>query len=158
MADINDIKQIINNPNTVKIVGTVGTDGVPHTAVKQSLHLNNDGRIEYVELFESSKSYRNVTGSIWYNKKVSISILSENKESYEIVGEIERILIAGKEYEKVYTKVLEEKGYDIAAVVLIVPETIENNSPKGKFEEQEKTRLFYKHLDRFSKQQVAENH
>lgn len=151
MADINDIKQIINDPETVKIVGTVGVDGVPHTAVKQSLHINKEGKIEYVELFESSKSYRNITGSLWYNKKVSISILSKNNESFEIVGEIDRILIAGREYEKVYTKVLEQKGFDIAAVITIIPETVENSSPNEKFEEQEKTRLFFKHLDRLSK-------
>jgi len=152
MANIDEIKQIINDPKTVKIVGTVGVDDVPHTAVKQSLHVNDEGKIEYIELFESSESYRNVTASLWYNKKVSVLILSPDKESYEIIGEPERILIAGREYEAVYTKVLEEKGYDIAAVVTIAPESVENSSPKEKFKDQEKTRLFYKHLDRLSKE------
>lgn len=152
MANIDGIKQIINDPKTVKIVGTVGIDGVPHSAVKQSLHVNDEGKIEYIELFESSESYRNVTAGLWYNKKVSVLILSPDKESYEIIGEPERILIAGREYEAVYTKVLEEKGYDIAAVVTIAPESVENSSPKEKFKDQEKTRLFYKHLDRLSKE------
>lgn len=151
MASIYDIKHIINDTKTVKVVGTVGIDGIPHTVVKQSLHVNEEGNIEYVELFESSKSYRNITGSLWYNKKVSILIYNGNNESYEIVGEPTKILVAGREYEKVYTKILEEKGFDIAAVITIVPNSIEVQSPKEKFLEQEKTKIFFKHLDRLSK-------
>ena len=52
---------------------------------------------------------------------------------------------------KVYTEILEQKGFDIAAIVTIVPEVVENQSPKEKFEEQEKTRPFFKHLDRLKK-------
>jgi len=151
MADINDIKQIINDPKTVKIIGTVGIEGAPHTAVKQSLHINDAGKLEYIELFESSKSYRNITGSLWYDKKVSISLIGENRESYTIFGSPDRILIAGREFEKVYTKTLEEKGYDIAAIITITPEIIERNDPKEKFEKQDSSRLFYKHLDRLKK-------
>jgi hypothetical protein len=151
MGSINDIKQVINNPKTVKTLGTVGIDGVPHTAVKQTLHVNDEGKLQYIELFESSKSYRNITGSLWYAKKVSISLLGENRESYEIVGYPDQILISGREFEKAYAETLETKGYDIAAIVTIVPESVENNSPDIKFNEQDKTRLFYKHLDRLSK-------
>lgn len=151
MANIYDIKNLINDPKTIKVVGTVGIDGIPHTAVKQSLSVNDEGNIEYVELFESAKSYRNVTGSLWYNKKVSISVYGENKESYTIVGEPKKILVSGREYEKVYTKFLEEKGFDIAAIITIVPEAIENQSPKEKFAAQEETRVFFRHLDRLSK-------
>jgi len=157
MGNINDIKQIINNPKTVKTVGTVGIDGVPHIAVKQTLHVNDEGKIQYIELFESSKSYRNITGSLWYAKKVSISLLSENKESYEIVGYPDQILISGREFEKAYTETLETKGYDIAAIITIIPESVENNSPNIKFAEQDKTRLFYKHLDRLSKDNSKNN-
>jgi len=151
MGNINDIKQVINNPKTVKTLGTVSIDGVPHTAVKQTLHVNDEGKLQYIELFESSKSYRNITGSLWYAKKVSISLLSENRESFEIVGYPDQILISGREFEKAYAETLETKGYDIAAIVTIVPESVENNSPDIKFNEQDKTRLFYKHLDRLSK-------
>lgn len=152
MASINDIREIVNSPKSVKVVGTVGADSIPHTAVKQTLHINEEGNIEYVELFESSLSYKNITGSIWFDKKVSVLVYGENKESYEIIGKVDHILVAGREYEAVYAKILEEKGYDIAAVITIIPERVENQSPKDKFEEQENTRLFYKHLDRLSKE------
>ncbi|HEY8805581.1 MAG TPA: hypothetical protein VIM42_10860 [Clostridium sp.] len=151
MANINDIKHIINNPKTLKVLATVGIDGVPYTEVKQTLHVNEDGNIEYIELFESSQSYRNVTGSLWYDKKVSIAIYGENKESYAIVGIPEKINVSGRDYERTYTKILEEKGFDIAAIITIVPESLENQSPKEKFEEQEKTRPFFRHLDRLKK-------
>lgn len=151
MASINDIRNIVNDPKSLKVVGTVGADGIPHMAVKQTLHINEEGTIEYVELFEASLSYKNITGSIWFDKKVSVLVYGENKENYEIIGKLDRILVAGREYEAVYKRILEEKGYDIAAVVTIIPERIKNQSPKDRFEEQENTRLFYKHLDRLSK-------
>ena len=56
--------------------------------------------LKYIELFESSQSYKNVTGSIRYDKKVSIAVYGENKESYAIIGKPQRINIAGREYEK----------------------------------------------------------
>jgi len=151
MTNIHDIKHIINNPRTLKVLATVDIDGVPYTAVKQTLHVNEDGNVEYVELFESSQSYRNATGSIWYDKKVSIAVYGENKESYTIIGKPQRINIAGREYEKVYTEFLEEKGFDIAAIITIVPEFIVNQSPEENFAEQEKTRPFFRHLDRLKK-------
>lgn len=151
MASIIDIKSIVNDPKTLKVVGTVGVNGNPHTAVKQSLHINEEGNIEYIELLESSESYKNITGSIWFDKKVSVLVYGENKENYEILGTVDHILVAGRDYEAAYTKALEEKGYDIAAVITIIPEQVDNKSPKDKFEEQENTRLFYKHLDRLSK-------
>lgn len=151
MADINDIKEIINNPETLKVLATVGIDGVTHTSVKQSLHINEEGNIEYIELFESSQSYRNVTGSIWYDKKVSIAVYGKDKESYSIVGKPVKIHVAGRYFEKVYSEVLERLGFDTAAVVIIKPESVENQSPKEKFEEEDKNKPFFKHLDRIQK-------
>ena len=148
MASIEEIKSIVNDPNTLKVVGTVGVNGNPHIAVKQTLHINEDGNLEYIELLESSESYKNITGSIWFDKKVSVLVYGENRESYEVTGKVDRILVAGRDYEAAYTKILDEKGYDIAAVITIIPEKVDNKSPKDKFEEQEKERLFYKHLDR----------
>lgn len=150
MATMEEIKSIVNDPNSIKVVGTVDIKGNPHTAVKQSLHINEDGNIEYIELLESSESYKNITGSIWFDKKVSVLVYGDNRVSYEITGRVDRILVAGEDYQAAYTKLLDEKGYDIAAVIIIIPEKVDNKSPKDKFEEQEKERLFYKHLDRLS--------
>ncbi|MFL0195257.1 hypothetical protein ACJDU8_06705 [Clostridium sp. WILCCON 0269] len=151
MANINDIKNIINNSETTKILATVGINGIPHTSVKQTIHINEEGNIEYVELFESSQSYRNITGSIWYDKKVSIAICGKNKESYTIIGRPVKILITGRYFEEIYSDILEKLGFDMAAVVIIEPESIENQSPRDKFEKQEKDKPFFKHLDRIKK-------
>jgi hypothetical protein len=77
-------------------------------------------------------------------------VLGANRESYEITGKVDRILIAGRKFEEIYSKILQDKGFDIAAVVIIIPEKVDNKSAKDKFEEQESTRMFYKHLDRLS--------
>lgn len=154
MAQITDIAHIINAPKTIKIVGTVSIDGQPHTAAKQSLRLNSSGELEYVELLESSQSYRNITAAIWFNKKVSVTVFSETGECYEIIGRPDRILVAGREYEQAYIRYLDEKGYDIAAVVRIVPEKVNNLSSRQKQDEQNRSHLFYHHLDRLA---ITEN-
>ena len=148
MINIDDIKDIINNPNTIKVVETVNVHGIPHAAIKQSLHVDDEGNVEYVELFESSKSYKNITRSLWYNKKVSILIYDGADKSYEIIGKPVKILVSGKKYEKIYTEILKKKGFDIAAVITVVPEDVENQGSQGKFSEQEKSKIFFKHLDR----------
>ena len=51
MANIQDIKHIINDPKTLKVLATVGIDGVPYTAVKQTLHVNEEGNIEIHRTF-----------------------------------------------------------------------------------------------------------
>ncbi len=66
-------------------------------------------------------------------------------------GSVRRILIAGRKFEQVYRKLREEKGFDIAAVVTITPEEVEDLRPEKKFEEQERDHFFFKHLDRIAK-------
>ncbi|MDR0881673.1 MAG: hypothetical protein LBP55_03910 [Candidatus Adiutrix sp.] len=148
MPAIEDIRDIINDPQTVKVVGTVSPAGQPHTAVKQSLTVNDQGELEYLELFESSESYRNITSGLWRDLPVSVTVLSARGEAYNITGRTRRILVAGRKYEERYREVLEKHGYDLAAVVTISPQAISDESPRRKFEEQERDRFFFKHLDR----------
>ncbi len=92
--------------------------------------MDESGELQYAELFEASRSYRNVTASLWFDKKVSVLILGPNREAYEVRGSVRRILIAGRKFEQVYRKLREEKGFDIAAVVTITPEEVEDLRPE----------------------------
>ena len=147
MASFKEIESLVNDPQSIKILVTVSADGIVHAVPKGTIHTDEAGNIEYAELFESSQSYRNITASLWFNKKAAILIIA-----YEVSGSIKTILVAGRKFEEAYKKIEAEKGFDIAAVIKIVPESVEDLNPRKKFAEQEETHFFYKHLDRIAKQ------
>ena len=151
MVSLKEIEPIINDKNSIRIVAAVGADGVVHAAPKGTLYVDEAGYLQYAELFEASKSYRNVTASLWFDKKVAVLIIGKNREAYEVTGSVRKISVAGRKFEEVYRKIQEEKGFDLAAVVTIVPEKVEDLQPGKKFEEQEQNHFFFKHLDRIAK-------
>jgi hypothetical protein len=145
------ITRLLNDPDSVKIVTAIGPDGIPHSAPKGTLRIDEEENIEYVEILESSKSYRNATYSLWFDKKVAVLVIGPKREVYEITGVVRTILVAGRKFEEVYKRLEASRGFDISAVVTIVPESVENLSPAEKIAEQEKHHFFYRHLDRIAK-------
>lgn len=143
-----EVKKILNSENSIKVLATVDKEGIPHVAFKNSIHVNEDGYIEYLELIESSRTNKNMVYSIWFGKTVIINVL-EGKRSFLIRGIPYRSIIAGREFEKAYCRVQEKKGkIDLGAVWLIEPiEIIEETFEKRRVEEEEAHPIL-KHLDR----------
>lgn len=154
MAVISDeLKQIISDPETLKVLGSIDKNGVPHVVFKGSLHVNEDGNLEYYELLESAQSNKNLVHSIWFDKKVAFNILSSDKKSFEIVGRPLKSITAGKEFEKAYVAVRDKYGdVDLGAIWIIEPEQIKNESFAVRKAEQEEQYPILKHLDRLYKQ------
>ncbi|HOV26381.1 MAG TPA: pyridoxamine 5'-phosphate oxidase family protein [Pseudobacteroides sp.] len=157
ISEINkEIKEIINHKDTVKVLVTLNEDGLPHAVVKQSIRFSDEGKIVYLELLESSKSYKNFTRSLWFNQKVVISISGKNGKSYQIKGTPEKILISGPIFEKYYINVREQLGdVDLAAVCIIDPEELKDESYAARFSEQESRQPIFKHLDRLARYYVS---
>lgn len=153
MAVINDeLKAIIDDPGTFKVLGSVDKNGIPHVTYKNSIRVNDDGNLEYYEILESAQSNKNMVYSIWFDKKVSINILSKEKESYEIIGKPVKSITSGKEFEKTYEALRQSKGdIDLAAIWVIQPETVKNETFSVRIAEDEKRYPIIKHLDRLFK-------
>jgi hypothetical protein len=142
---------IINSKDTVKILSTVDEAGVPHTVVKQSLRVNEDGLIEYLELMESSRSFKNLTRSLWFDGKVSLLFHTRKGISWQIKGTPVRVVICGPVFEENYIRIRKSLGdVDLAAVCFIMPEEIIDETFSTKFKHQETQRPFLKHLDRIA--------
>jgi hypothetical protein len=145
------ITEIINNPDTVKVLSTVNADGTPHAAVLETLRLNADGALEYLELLESSRSYRNLTAALWYDTVVSVVLSTPGGVRYQIKGKPVRITICGPYFEERYVAIREELGdVDLAAVCFIKVLEIEEETFAVRFAQQEAQHPFYKHLDRLA--------
>jgi hypothetical protein len=148
------VRSLFADPASKKVLSTVGEDGVPHTVFKGSMAVDSDGNIRFNEIIESSLTYKNLTYSLWFNRPVSINIIGEDKTSFEIIGKPIRTLICGDEFEEAYVKMLELLGNegDLAAVWIIVPEKIRENTFKKRLHEHNTNYPLIGHLDKYLKE------
>jgi hypothetical protein len=147
-----ELLALFKDEESVKILSTLGRNGVPHSAVKQSLHVDEDGNIRYFELLEHSKSNQNITYSLWFSKPVSINITGHGGRSYEIIGTPVRALITGEAFQAAYIAVRRLLGgeTDLSTVWVIRPEEVRNLSYSKQREAHTKKHPFAVHLDRLA--------
>lgn len=143
-----EIKELIADPNAVKIVSTVSREGVPHAARKGSLHLTKDGYLAWYELIETSITNRNMVYALWFHKRVAIS-LYRKEQAYLIEAEPYRTITAGRFFEEAYQRVdAWGKDYDLSAVWLVRPVLVVNENPQIRRDEERKAHPILTHLDR----------
>jgi predicted pyridoxine 5'-phosphate oxidase superfamily flavin-nucleotide-binding protein len=146
-----DIIDLIEDKETTKVLATLDADGFPHAVVKQSLQPGEDGTLLYLELLESSLTNRNLVRSIWFNQKVSIALTGKNGQSYQIKGKPVKTHITGPVFQKHYLAVRERLGdVDLAAVWVIEPEEITDESFARRKAEEEAAHPLFRHLDRLA--------
>lgn len=150
-----ELKKIISDKDTLKVVSTVGKNGVPHVVYKGSLHVNEDGNIEYYELLESAKDNQNFIYSLWFDKKITINILSKDRKSFEIIGKPVRSITSGKKFLDVYAELKKVRGNssDLGAIQIIEAEEIREETYSVRKEEDEEAYPILKHIDRLLKEE-----
>ena len=147
-----EVKELLSDKETLKVLATTDASGVPHAVIKQSLFLNENGQLAYLELIESSKTNKNLVASIWFNQKVSIVLKGKDGQSYEIIGTPVRALVTGPVFQKHYVEVRQKLGdVDLAAVWIINPESVRNQSFVVRRDEEDIRHPTFKHLDRIAK-------
>ena len=151
MSEINEeLKRLIEDRESIKVVSSLNREGIINSAPKGSLEISGEDELTYVEILESSKSYRNIVYSIWFDKIISVLIVGKDRETYQIHGSVKKILTCGAEYEEYYKKYQNARGFDIAAVVKIKIQDINDlNLAKG-IEKQKKEHPFFSHYDSIS--------
>lgn len=151
-----ELINLLKNSDSVKILATTDGSGAPHVVAKGSLTTLDGEFIAFSEGLDSSVSNKNLVRSIWYDKPVAISI-TKGAVSYQIKGKPYKCLIVGPIFKHFLLKTREKKGpdADIAAVWIITPEEVRNESPAvRRREEEEKRPYFNRHLDRGSVKKI----
>lgn len=148
----NEIKEALSNPKTLKILGTVDKNGVPHITYKGSLHINEEGNLEHYELLESSQTNANLVATIWFDKKAAVNLLTEERQSYQLLVRPIRSITAGRYFESVYKK-LRSNGRDIDLGAIWQFEVLEirNETSAVRIKEDEEAYPILKHLDRLAR-------
>jgi hypothetical protein len=147
-----EVIDLLGDPETVKVLATIGPDGIPHAVIKQTIHLGGDGNLIYLELLESSQTYKNLLRSIWFDRKVAVAIKGKDGQSYQIKGKPVRNIISGPIFQRHYTIIRERLGdVDLAAVWIIEPETVADQTYQVRKTTEEALHPYFKHLDQLAK-------
>ncbi len=143
-----EVKELLEDPNTKTVLATTDPDGNPHVVFKGSIRANEDGYLEYYELIETSQTNRNMVHSIWFRKKVAVT-LQNGAQSWQIKGTPYQAVIAGQKFEDAYRRIQDRFGnIDLSTVWLIEPEEIINENLETRRTDEESAHPLLRHLDR----------
>ena len=142
-----EIKQAINAPESFKSIASISADGALHLVYKQSLHVNEDGNLEFYEFLESSQNNKNMVNSIWFDQPVAVNVLTADRRSFEIHGTVKKALIAGAKFEQIYEEQIEHGHADLSTVWIIDIQDISEKTLRKREEEELKAHPHFRHLD-----------
>jgi len=150
-----EIVALFSDRETVKVLATIDAQGVLHAVVKQSLSLDDQGNIVLLELLESSRTNKNLLHSLWYQRRVCVLLTGRDGLSYEIRGLPIKSIVAGPRFQEAYQRLRERRGdVDLAAVWVIEPEEVTNETFAVRQAEENATHPFFRHLDRLARNPV----
>lgn len=148
--EINDeIKELIKNPSTIKVLATKDKNGEVHAVFKGSIGINDEGNLYVYEIMESSQTQRNLTYALWFNKRVSVLLKGEDGTSYQIKGYPYYDHTCGPLFEETYKQLIErDEELDLAGIWEIIPDEIREETFKKRLKQERETLPILGHLDK----------
>src|SRR4051795_2749745 len=119
MANIitKEITDIIHDPASTIVLATLDGKGFPEAAVTDTIQVDEQGNLLYLELLESSSTNRNLVRSIWFNGKVAVAVRGQRGERWQIKGRPVKTHITGDLFLHHYEAVRKQRGdVELAAV------------------------------------------
>jgi len=146
-----DLKTLLTSPDTLKVLATVGPDGEPHAVLDPSIHLDAGGRLVYLELLESSRTQRDLVASLWFDRPVTLMVTGRGR-TWRIAARAWKAHVAGPLFRRHYEWIRAERpAADLAAVWLIEPVAVTEETDAVRRARQEAERPFFIHLDRLAR-------
>ena len=94
-----------------------------------------------------------MTKSLWFDKPISILLLTADERSFLITAQPHRAIVNGKEFQKYYEAVQKQYGdFDLSTVWVLKPLEIVEQSLHVRVKEEENKRPYFLHLDRLAKE------
>lgn len=147
-----EVQALLAQRSTTKVLTTLNEDGSPHAAVKQSLQVDEEGRLLYLELLETSVTHRNLTASLWFDRPLSILLMGRSSECWQLTARAERVEVSGPLFKKHYRLAACRYGdVDLAAVWILEPLSLRNQGRVARMEEEQRRHPWMMHLDRLVK-------
>jgi hypothetical protein len=140
----------LNEADALKVLVTLDETGAPHPTPKGSIRWDGEHIVSW-EILESSRTNRNLTRSIWFDKPVAILLVTADKKAYKIAAKTARNIVAGKEFTRHYEEAEQRRGLGIAGVWLFEPLEITDQSAGTRIAQERTARPYFTHLDQLAK-------
>ncbi|AIQ13984.1 pyridoxamine 5'-phosphate oxidase family protein [Paenibacillus durus] len=145
------VQALLQDSKAAKVLATVDKQGIPHLVSDNTITVNDEGQIIYLELIETSRSNVNLVNSIWFKRKVAIH-LSKGEESFQIKGYPVYSVISGPVFEHYYKLALERNPeFDLSTVWIIEPDEITDDTYTARKNKERDEHPLITHLDRLAK-------
>jgi hypothetical protein len=132
-------------------IATASEDGTPHLEENARIRIDEDGRLELLELDEYSLTNRNLVRSIWFSKNVTV-LVRAGETAVKTVGKPYKAIITGPRFEAHYRAIQEESAdAELSTVWLIDIEAVSDERPEARRKRDNEGRLPLTHLDRIAK-------
>lgn len=150
-----EVKQAVLDKDSVKVIATISKEGIVHVTAKDSITVDENGRIKFLELLEKSQTQKNLVYALWFNKQVAINIITKDKKSYQIKGIPYKAVTGSHVFQEAYTDVQNHLGEDVdlSAIWLIDVDEVQEETFWAKREELEKEYPYELHIDRLAKEE-----
>ncbi|MDR2506789.1 MAG: pyridoxamine 5'-phosphate oxidase family protein [Candidatus Accumulibacter sp.] len=148
-----EIIELLNSAETVKVLASVDIQGVPHAVIKGSLHAAEDGKIHLLERFEASTSGRNLTASLWFDRRVAILLFDrDGRKAIQIKGKPLKCHISGPLFLRHYAEIRKRPDNgSLAGVWVIEPEEVIDESFAERKAREQSEHPVFTHLDLIAK-------
>lgn len=145
-----ELVALLKDRETCKVLATVDDTGAPHVVFKFSLTVLEDGNLVYPEAIESSHTNSNMFYSLWFDKKVAVTVRGKNRASFQIKGKPVRYDFTSARFKEFYRQAKEREGpdADLSGLWYIEPETVRYETFATRKADEERKHPFARHLDR----------
>lgn len=146
-----EVQELLQDVEATKILATADKQGNPHLMLDPTITANDEGRIIYLELIETSQTHINLVNCIWFKRKVAVQV-SKHDRTYLIKGYPVNSVICGPLFEHYY-KLSRERNpeYDLSTVWIIEPDEINEDTYAARKSKERAEHPLVMHLDRLAK-------
>jgi len=143
-----ELRAILAEKETLKALGSVDKDGVPHVVFKGSIQVAPEGHLTYLEILETSQTNKNLTYALWFDRFVTINVVSKERRSFQIKGKPRKVHVSGPHFEQKYNEVIARvPGAGLSGVWEIDPVEVHEQTFGVRLAEQKRDFPFIGHLD-----------
>lgn len=143
--------ELIHDRSVAKVIATLDEHGAPYAVVSPFMQLGEKGELIHLELLEKSETNRNMLRSLWYERKIAVSV-----GGYVIRGVPIKAHISGPLFRHYYEQVRSVlDDADLSTVWLIEPEEVVDETYSTRRLQEEEQFPFSVHLDRLTVEHAA---
>lgn len=141
-----ELLELIHDRSATKVIATLDELGAPYAVASPFLQLGEDGQLVHLELLEKSETNRNLLRSLWYEKKIVISV-----GNFVIRAVPVKAHICGPLFRQYYEQVRSViDDADLSTVWLIEPQEVIDEKYATRKQHEEEQFPFSVHLDRLT--------